>query len=303
MIERCESKDTLAIREVFRLCNISDNNRYLDYYFRRVYDPNLCLKITDEKQEIVATLTRIKREMMLYGVVIQASLISNVCVLPNMQGRGYTKQMMDVCIDDIEHQELITLLEADDPKDYEEFGFKPIYYKRLYKLTRNDIKRTSSDGCMFNPSVNDMFKAYSTFVRKFNGFYIRNYEDFTKYVELIHSQGGKVCAYYDELGLIQGYAVMVMDGTKAIIKEIVYSNSLCIYKLLNMTLGQRDIILLNTSFNEDFSALLNGVKSYKYVYMLARLNDADLFNRLYGSNVSTIEEAMSLSNKPLFITE
>lgn len=302
MIVRGDNSMIKQIKEIWRLCFVNEDPRYHDFFFKKLFKPDTALvKIAD--RQAVSCLMRIPHDVMLNGVVIRASMIMGVATVPKYQNRGFMHELMNVALDEAEHQELVTFIQAYNPSIYEQFGFRMVYYKRVYEITRDNVDKISNDGCAFNPKVNDMFKAYSMFVKRFNGFYIRNFERFGQYMEEVRAQGGKIVAYYDQYGLIQGYAVLLLEGLNVVIEELVYLNSVALLKLLNIALQQRATAIVHVSGAEDLSILLKGAVGKKYGFTMARINDYELFNRLYGSDVSSVEEAFKISNKPLYMNE
>ena len=87
-------------------------------------------------------------------------------------------------------------------------------------------------------------------------------------------------------------------------RECIYLNSVALFKLLNLALQLKP---------EDYPAYHAGRASGKiikdvnmaglWLHRMARINDYDLFNRLYGSAVTSPKEAFALSGKPLFMHE
>ena len=102
---------------------------------------------------------------------------------------------------------------------------------------------------------------------------------------------------------IQGYATLLLDKQTIKIEECIYLNSVALYKLLNVALQQRHTAYLHVSANEDLSILLKGAKASRYGFTMARINDYELFNRLYGSKVNNVIDAFKLGNKPLYMNE
>ena len=302
MVEHTTVKDIAQLREIWRLCFPNEDIRYTDYFFKKIFKPEYGLAYK-ENQTAVSCLCKIPHDIMLNGIILRASMIVGVATLPKYRNRGYMHKMMDICLDGASHSELVTLIQAYNPSLYEQFGFQIVYYHQFYELTRDNIERITNEGCAFNPSVNDMFKVYSLFVKRFNGFYIRDYDYFNNYIEEIKSQGGKIVAYYDEYGLIQGYATLLLDKQTIKIEECIYLNSVALYKLLNVALQQRHTAYLHVSANEDLSILLKGAKASRYGFTMARINDYELFNRLYGSKVNNVIDAFKLGNKPLYMNE
>lgn len=302
MIIRPTKDMVKGIKDIWRICFTQEDMRYTDFFFQKMFKPNECW-VYEIDDKPVSCLHKIPHDVMLNGRVLRASMILGVATLPKFQNRGYMHKLMDVCLDSCEHTELVTFIQAYNPALYEQFGFKMIYYRQVYKFTKENFDKYSVSGCLFNPSVNEMFKVYCSFVKRFNGFYVRNFDDFRRYIQEIKAQGGRICAYYDENHNIQGYVTLINEGIKVNVEECIYMNSKALLKLLTIALQQRDIVRLHVSDAENLNAIFKGVKPYRYGFTMARINDYELFNRLYRSSVTSVEEAFALSAKPLYLNE
>ena len=302
MIIRPTKDMVKGIKDIWRICFPQENMAYTDFFFQKMFKPNECW-VYEIDDKPVSCLHKIPHAIMLNGRIIRTSMILGIATLPKFQNRGYMHKLMDVCLDSCEHTELVTLIQAYDPKLYEEFGFKTVYYRQVYEFTKDNLDKISVHGCLFNPRVNEMFKVYCSFVKRFNGFYVRDFSDFRRYIQEVKAQNGKICAYYDENNTILGYIVLINDGIKVNVEECIYMNSKALLKLLAIALQQRDIVRLHVSAAENLSWIFKDVTPTRYGFTMARVNDYDLFNRLYQSSVASVEEAFALGNKPLYMSE
>ena len=302
MIVKANSEQTNEIRKLWLTCFPKEDPRYIDYYFKNIYTPENCyVNVVDNK--VVSALMRNPHALMFNGRVLQASMIIGVATLPQYRKKGYMKELMNVVLDACEHSELITMIQAEDPAIYEQFGFRTVYRRQDYTIERKDVKRITNFGCAYEPTPIDLLKVYSAFIRRFNGFYPRDLEYFKRYKKEITAVGGKIVAYYDSKDQIRGYAVMIPQGNELRVEEIVYLDSMSLIKLCNAALQERRIVHLLVSQAEDLSKLFPDAKKETYGSTMARLNDAKLFGRLFSRNVSTVHDAFAISTKPLNLNE
>ena len=136
------------------------------------------------------------------------------------------RALLNIVVDACEHSELITLIQSEEPSLYTNFGFRMIYKRVQYTLTRADCKRTTNFGCGYNPTAIDLLKVYSAFISRFNGYYARDLEYFVKYINEIRAQGGKIVAYFNGKDQIQGYASMIPMGDELVVEELIYLDSM-----------------------------------------------------------------------------
>lgn len=302
MIVKANSEQTNEIRKLWLTCFPKEDPRYIDYYFKNIYTPENCyVNVVDNK--IVSALMRNPHALMFNGRVLQASMIIGVATLPQYRKKGYMKELMNVVLDACEHSELITMIQAEDPAIYEQFGFRTVYRRQDYTIERKDVKRITNFGCAYEPTPIDLLKVYSAFIRRFNGFYPRDLEYFKRYKKEITAVGGKIVAYYDSKDQIRGYAVMIPQGNELRVEEIVYLDSMSLVKLCNAALQERRIVHLLVSEAENLSLVFPEARHKTYGSTMCRLNDANLFMRVYNRRVITVEDAFGISRRPLNLNE
>lgn len=302
MIRRASNEDIDEIKALWRMCFPGTNDAYRDFFTRNVLNPEDCFVKTLEGK-IIATLVRNKHTIMFNSKALSASMIMCVCVHPDYRHRGYMHEMMNIILDACSHSELLTFIQTDTPRMYEEFGFETMYYRSQYQIERKDVKRITNFGCAYDPSALDLLKAYSAFIKRFNGFYARTLEDFVNYRKEIKACGGKIVGYYNGKDQIQGYAVMVPDKNELKVEEMVYLDSISLIKLCNAALQEKKIVNLYVSKAEELSLVFPNAPTKTYPSTMVRLNDAKLFSKVFRSNVNTIKDAYALSSKPINLNE
>lgn len=302
MIVKANTEQTAEIRQLWTVCFPEEDPRYIDFYFKNIYDPANCyVNLVDGK--IVSALMRNPHAVMFNGRVLQASMIIGVATLPKYRKHGYMKELMDVVMDACEHSELITMIQSEKPEIYEQFGFRTIYKRTDYTIERKDVKRITNFGCAYEPTPIDLLKVYSAFIRRFNGFYPRDLDYFKRYKKEITAVGGKIVAYYDGKDQIRGYAVMIPQGNELRVEEIIYLDSMSLIKLCNAALQERRVVHLLVSEAENISLVFPEAHKKTYGSTMCRLNDASLFMRVFNRRVATVEDAFGISRRPLNLNE
>mgnify|MGYP003584227434 CR=1 FL=1 len=300
-MRRAEASLTLNIKEIWLTCFPEENKRFIDHFFNDVFEPtNTIIEIQDNK--VVSCVSTVAQEVMINDRVLKASTILGAATLPRYQGRGYVDNILKQICSNLDHTELISFATAKNPELLEKYGFRTIYKRNCFELTRDDVQRITNDGCLFDPSAQDMLNIYTTFVRRFNGFKVRSLEDFENYKKSINDRGGKVVAFYEN-NLIRGYASFTIENKVLHIEECTYLDTLSLFKLLNVALQQRHIVYLYVSQAEKLNPLSERAKHTVIDYKMARLNNKELYNRLYGTNIDVIEEVFLSNPKPPFTSE
>lgn len=302
MITKATIEQVEEIRNIWRVCFPKEDPNYVDYYFKTLFKPENCfVYLLDGK--IISCVIRNKHVLMFNGRALQASMIVGVATLPEYQKQGYMKALMDIVMDACENTELLTIIKTEVPTLYQQWNFKPAYKRCEYTITRSDCKRTTNFGCSYNPTAIDLLKVYSAFISRFNGYYARDLEYFVNYIKEIRSTGGKFIAYFNGKDQIQGYAAMVSVGDTLIVQELIYLDALSLTKLVNAALQEKKIVKLLVSEAEDLTKVFVGATRREYTSAWLRLNDEELFSKLFGKKVNDVEDVISISHRPMNLNE
>lgn len=302
MIKKAEKGHLNAIKTMWATCFPQEDPSYTNFYFEHIYKPENTLVLIEQGM-LQSSCQRIPHEIMFNNRVLRTSMIVGVTTLPTYQNKGNMKKLMDVVMDEIDHQELITLVQAYDPTLYEKYGFEMMYYHKETTFTRNDIQKISNEGCSYLVNSEDMLRLYASFVKRFNGFYIRDCATFDRLKQEIEAQHGKIIAYYNEKQQLEGYATCIFTNKEVIFEECIYMNSIALTKLVNLALQIKPTVKVNTSQVEDLRFLFPSVTVKDVAFTMARINDMDLFNRLYQTKATSVTEAFESSGRPLFMNE
>lgn len=289
------------VKDLYLTCFPNENKRIVDYLFKSVLKPEkTIIEIMDNK--VVSALSMVDDVIMINGRPIFASTIMMAATLPKYQNMGNMDKILNTVIDNLEHSELVSLVNTKNVDLFLKYGFRVLYRRNEYELTRDDVQRITNDGCIYDPSAIDMLKLYSSFMRRFNGYRIKTLEDFEKLRQGLNEQGGRIVAYYEN-NEIKGYAVMKVENKVIHIGECIYSDTLSLFKLLNVALQQRHTVYLNVSSAEKLDKLFPNAKYKVKDFMMMRLNNPELFNRLFNCSLVSVEEILLLSSKPLYISD
>lgn len=296
MIEFAKREHRNEMLTLWKTCFPMLSRVSINYFFSNVYNEKDTLLYYQNKR-IIGGLNRVECNVLFNGRYLKSSLITGVCVDPRYRHQGLMHELMDTQIDHLEHTELITLALAMNDSDLSEFGFTPVYVRNNYEITRNSLPSTNNEGISYRFRANDMLRLYAEFIKRFNGFIVRDKKDMENLVKRCQALGGKVICYYDGNDMLQGYCAYHMDGLAVIVDELVYMDSIALIKMVNYALMERHYISISVSQHEDLSQIFPGAKVVQTIFAGLRINDYDLFNRLYNCNVTSVNEALALSNK------
>ena len=299
MIVIGEENLTKQIRDLWKDNYSEMDPKYIDFVFRNIYQPEY-LYCDKEGDQVRASLLRIPHAMMFNDRVLACSYITGITERAEGQAE---QELIPTVIDACENSELITLASVRNAGYLAKYGFEKIYSRCDYLLQKKDFKPITNFGCAYDPSPLDMLKIYSVFVRRFNGFSARHVEDFVNLKKEAAARGGKVVAYYDEKNRICAYAVIIVTPDDAIIEECIYLDASGLMKMLNAAFQERSLVHLVVSEAENLRPLFPKAARNVLWTTMARLNDADLFSRLFSIPAANVKEAYEISKKPLFYNE
>ncbi len=302
MIVNATVQDKLQIYELWKKAFAENDRGYIDYFFGELFAQSDTL-IYKENGKVFSTLTRRKNDIMLNGRVLKASFFLGVATETEYQGRGMMHELMKEALKDAERQELITLIQSEEPLLYASFGFETVYRRKKYVIEKNQVQKCSLRGVSAAVTDKELMTAYAEFVNHFDGFMIRDEKYFTRLRKEIAAQKGQIVAYYNSDKQIEGYAILYPGNGYILMHEIVYKSSTALIKLLNVAFRMNERIVLTTSEAEQIEKVIPELEAEKIEFMMARVNDYELFNRFYGKNVKSVQEAFRLSQKPLYIHE
>lgn len=302
MIRRAVEDDKEKIIALWKMCFPNENVMYTNYYFDSVYNRDYCI-VYELDGEIVGLVQRLPHKMLLHSRYITTSMIVGLCVHPDYRNTSIIREMLDMVMDLCQHSELVTLVQSYDYDLYQDYGFSVAYHRQFFDLTRDNVRSLSVAGISYKGNAYDMLRLYATFMAHFDGYYVREEKDFNRLIQEIEAQDGKIIYYYDQGNRLKGYATILMDNDACYIDEIVYLDSITLIKLLSYALNLRPTIHLAVSNYENIAHLLNDAPSHIEDFSMIRVNDFDLYNRLYNSHIKHSSEVIKRNRKPMNMIE
>lgn len=298
MILLAKEEQKAEIRELWETCFPKEDPAYIDHYFKNIWTPRSCY-VDMEDGRVVSSICRNPHDILFNEKVLRISMLTGMATLPEYRNQGRMHAMMDLVVDACSHSELMTCICTDRPEMYEPFGFRTGFERTAYMIQRPDLKRIPPLGTAYEVKPLDMLKVYSAYIRRFNGFYTRDLEYFINYKRQILSQGGKFIAYFNAQDRICGYAAYILNGSDLYIDELVYLDSVALSKILNGCLQERPRVHFHVSVAEDLRVVFPRAQIRPYIGTMVRINDYELFGKLFKTRCHTVDEALSISYKPL----
>ena len=299
MIKKAQDIDIEIIKGMYAKLY---NPKFASFYFENIYKPLNTYLIKDE-DKIVSTLAVNRHSLWLNNKKINVSYISSFYTLAEYHSSTYSDVLIKEVIEEMTYNDLITIIQNKNVESYEKYGFKIIYQQKNYLLSRKQIPIYPSAGITNITNIDELADLYQKFTYYFDGYFHRDKDYYRLKLKWLNDCAYKLIGYNNQYGQLEGYLIYDLASEPLVVKEIIYLNSIAFLKLISYVLNISENIILSLSNNENILKLIPTAVYNKKDYILARINDIALFNRLYNSNVKNINEAFELSGKPLFINE
>lgn len=282
-------------KEVFEF----DDFGSVDAYFEHVYDPkNSYVLIVDD--QIVSSLMVHPHDMVLHQKVIEVAFIVGVYTIEAYRHQGHMKALLNYVLKDLEKNYLLTLIQAYHPQLYTQFGFEEVYTQQVFQVRRSMIKPMDSVGIKITQSPQDNLELYKFYTQYFNGYFVRDEAYYERMIKILAAEKGQYVSLYNDEQKLVGHCRFVVHDQDVIMDEILYKDTHGLIKMLNYVLTKYPRIEVHTSMVEKLNQIFGATKLRDEVSMMVKLNDSQLFERLFHVKVQKANSAMKAFSKPLF---
>lgn len=301
MIVRATASDKASLYKFWKEYFAFDDGGSIDFYFKTIFNPDDCFLIKDQN-EIISALMAHKHTISLHNELIETSLISGVFTNEKYRGQGYMRRLLTTVLNELENQELITLIQAYDLELYQPYGFKPIYFKKACTLYKDENRLSEAKHISQHYQASELALVYKLFMERFTGYYVRNERDFKLYLEELAAENAQIIVY-KEAETILGYAIYYEYFSYVNISEVVYLSKPALSNLVSYLFSKNNKLVVNVSQAENLERLFQANQIESSCFMLAKLNDSKMFNQLYQSSINDVLEAFLVSGLPLYINQ
>lgn len=302
MIREAKVYDKSDLYQLWKNVYSTVDRNYLNFYFKNVFDNGNCI-LVEKDNKIVSSLQLNHHVVNFLGRKLVCGFLCGVSTLPDYRRRGYMRDLMKEILDEAHHTHLITLISATQPLLYEPFGFCTVYFRKQYCIKKEDLKNISITNVSYNTDIDSLVEVYRKFTSRFDGFYERDALYFQMLQKELLATQRQMITYFDDLGEIKGYLIFGTKDGEINVEEAVYLDSIALLRLLKCAIGKASEIFLNVSPSEKLEKLFPLAIPKKSSYLMARVNNLELFNKLFCCDVVSAKEAFALLQKPLWIHE
>lgn len=285
--------------EIYRIWKdvfAEDDNGYTDYYFKYLFSPK-DTTIIEKEGAIVATLQARPHKLWWNHQSISTSIILGIATKEEYRHQGMMKELLSDAIDKAQKQEMITLIQAYNPKLYEPYGFFMTYYRQKYLVDRNCLP-LCDDGVSIVNNALILESCYRKYIDFKDGAYLRSATYFKYYQKEIKAQHGKIIAHQTG-GDVDAYLVYQEYDNQIEVNEFIYQDMDSTLILLSY-LKDKEIIV-HVPLSENLDKWAKRVDE-PYGFTMMKINDEEAFANFLNIDVSDLRSYIE-GNKNLFMHE
>lgn len=302
MLREALRDDKSEIYDVWKHAYPNQSRSYLNYYFKHLFDLGRCVLYTEDRR-IVSSIQINEHILRIHGKYLMSGYLTGVSTLPDYRRRGHMRTIMESVLDEEEHNHLITLIQAFNPKLYEQFGFTTVYYQKFYTIYHEFLVKSQTDMISYAAEAFELLNVYQEFVTYFDGSYERDEEYYSLLLKELITNQKKLIVYRDEWKQVKGYLICQKVKNDIIVREAIYLESAVLLSMLKAALGKENELIIQVSEGEKLEKIFPLAIPKKQPFMMARINNFELFNKLFNTKVKTVKEAFEMGSKHLWIHE
>ena len=212
MIAVAQQKDKQIFYSFWKKYFSFDDGGYTDYFFDAYYDSCCHYMLID--QEVISIASVCFHEIVFDGKKEEMVMIFGVATKEEYRHKGH----MDTLIRHIisQYKDKMIFLQAYHPEIYKHLGFEVVYHQKYYELSPlpSSLVLEEKEG---EPEV--LCDIYRDYCASFDGFALRDVDDFKKLCAAARAMGGSFISFYEEERPV-GYGEIYKNGDHIIIEEL-----------------------------------------------------------------------------------
>lgn len=302
MIDEAKLSDLDMIVKLWKHAYPNVNDKVLEYKAQRIFDQGSCLTYFQDNK-MVSTIQMKNLYLNFKDKVLCCSYILQSATLPDYRRRGYMHQLMQSLIDEVNNNCLFTFVTAFNPKLYEKYGFEVVYERKKFHIRYDNLKDVQVRRISKNAHAMELLNVYREFIRRFDGYFKRDLHYYEDLLEELKLGEKKIVVYRDRLNVVCGYAIYSVKKNVVEVEEIIYLDSNGLKKMLKAMIGIHKMVVVEVSNKERLERLFPLAIIKRQSYMMARLNNVGLFQKLFNCEVKNAKEAYAMLDKPQWMHE
>lgn len=297
MMREANRGDKQEIFQLWKSCYPTQNEQYLKFYFTSIYDQGVSV-IQEQDHRIVSSLQMNYHSISFMGKRLKMSYLLGASTLPDYRRRGHMHALMQTMLDEAEHICLLTFMKAFNPRAYAKYGFEVAYMRNSYTISRDELYKVSTARINNKVEASELFQLYQRFAFHFDGWYTRDTQYYSTLLKEMEMEQKNILVYRNTRGEVTGYIIYQRLKTEILVQEAIYLESAVLKRLLKKAIGVEKELTIMVSSSERLEKIFPLSIPKKQPFMMVRINNYELFNKLYNMNVKTVSEAYAKMKKP-----
>lgn len=301
MLVKANAKNKDEVYRLWKMLFTSSNAGAIDFFFEHYYDQGQTyLLLRDEK--IAAGVCVLHHPIAMLKRVIEVSYLVGIFTLDETHPQESVNDLLTQVLKIESNRTLMSVMMPYHSKIDASLGFNPLVNHQIVWLNANMLTPVSTMNVTYQIDNEQLVDAYSRFMQYFDGYKIRNEEDFEMLKKEVHAQHGKLVGYVENNKLL-GYMVYLLHDKQIEIIEIVYFDVDTLMRMLYFASNLNHYIKVHISTQENWKKIFPKASIDEEVFVVGRINDLGLFNDCYSSTLHFSNEIVNLIDKPLFFNE
>ena len=171
MIRKGQPQDRKAIYDLHSEKVSLDQNDGMEFYFSQVFNADNII-VNEVNGHVVSSVQVNYHPIMFRDTRIECAVFCGA--ITRKDRPEFQKDLMDDVCDEVAHRTLVSILLTEDPDEGKQYGFEPVYYRRVYTIRQRDLANKSFEGVSREFNADDLQKTYTAFASHFDGYYLRD---------------------------------------------------------------------------------------------------------------------------------
>ncbi|MDE8086937.1 hypothetical protein PT077_03755 [Erysipelothrix rhusiopathiae] len=298
MISKAVSTDKKELHILWKDAFPNLNRGSVDAYFNNFYRENQCYLAKNNHDEILAAIQVHDKVLSLHDKNIKVSYLVGSFMRPNVL-LDTMSSLIETILDEVSKTDIITLCHTDHPEWFEPFGFETVVENYIYTIPSVSLPSLGMEGIVRDPSPESLLEVYRRFTSHFTGNFVRDENYFGKLKKTMREQNGQIIGL-QENGELIAYAIVTNGPHSVEVLECCYDKSGSLVRLLAFVSRSVQDVRLHATVSERLDKIFTEAQRVKAPFLIARVNDKELFERLYHIKIISAYSAFHAFGKPLF---
>ncbi len=299
LIKDAQTEDKSAIYKLWKQAYPYLELNYLNFYFKHKFDQDVSL-VLEKDEHIVSCLQMQHHTIRLFQHRLSVSYLLYIATDEAYRRKGYMTRLMDEILDQASHNHLVTFVKAYYPEVLETFGFKKIAYRKQYCVDPSQVKACALTHVETTLHAEELSKVYQAFVQHFDGYFERSTYDMKLLMEQCFQSQKQMIGYRGDYQL-EGYIIYQRKEHYIYVEEAIYLHSRALEEMLNAIIQDDEILIVEVSEMESLEALFPNATVKNQVYMMMKIHQVDLFEKLYQMSEEAFYQKITNEKQSIWV--